>query len=316
MGTPDNMKNYQRTIQQSIQEMQRKIAPSTATPATPAAPAAPAPIKIPQGVTPEDIAKDPKKYPPGTPIILPDGRQKIVPEKMSYAPETGGETAAQDAIQSVLQNTARGAMNSLQKASLGPPAEAGTPAAHTPSDAAMGGGNVAPMGKAATGGAQSTYAAATIMIESGGKTGQRTGSYEGLGQFSKSEQRRLGITDPDNRAQVTRALQQEAEGFRPALTKALGHEPEPSDYYLAHQQGIGGAIAHLTHPDQPAYLSMAQTGEGKQKGVGWAKRAIWGNMSRGMRAEFPGGVEDVTSADFVEMWAARYNREVTRVAGR
>jgi hypothetical protein len=237
-------------------------------------------------------------------------------EKMSYAPETGGETAAQDAIQSVLQNTARGAMNSLQKASLGPPAEAGTPAAHTPSDAAMGGGNVAPMGKAATGGAQSTYAAATIMIESGGKTGQRTGSYEGLGQFSKSEQRRLGITDPDNRAQVTRALQQEAEGFRPALTKALGHEPEPSDYYLAHQQGIGGAIAHLTHPDQPAYLSMAQTGEGKQKGVGWAKRAIWGNMSRGMRAEFPGGVEDVTSADFVEMWAARYNREVTRVAGR
>jgi uncharacterized protein (TIGR02594 family) len=111
-------------------------------------------MKAPQNVTPEDIRKDPKTYPPNKdgsigPIILPDGRSKMIPaaEKMSYAPETGGETAAQDAIQSALQNTARGAMAKLQKTSLGPPEEAGTPAAHTPSDAAMGGGNAAPMGR-------------------------------------------------------------------------------------------------------------------------------------------------------------------------
>jgi hypothetical protein len=105
-------------------------------------------------------------------------------------------------------------------------------------------------------------------------------------------------------------LAKEAEGFRPALTKALGHEPEPADYYLAHQQGLGGAVAHLTHPDQPAWQSMAQTGEGRQKGTVWAQRAIWGNMTKAMKAEFPGGVKTVTSADFVEMWHMRFNRAI------
>jgi hypothetical protein len=149
--------------------------------------------------------------------------------------------------------------------------------------------------------------AANIQIESGNKP-QYGGHYQGLAQFSPSEQRRFGVTDPNNRTQVATALQLEANENRSALTQALGHEPTPSDYYLAHQQGQAGAIAHLTHPQQLAWQSMASTGEGRARGEAWAKRAIWGNMTDSMKAQFPGGVNTVTSGAFVSLWAARYGR--------
>jgi hypothetical protein len=53
---------------------------------------------------------------------------------------------------------------------------------------------------------------------------------------------------------------------------------------------------------------MASTGEGRARGEAWAKRAIWGNMTDSMKAQFPGGVNTVTSGAFVSLWAARYGR--------
>ena len=152
-----------------------------------------------------------------------------------------------------------------------------------------------------------------IQIESGGRP-QYGGHYAGLGQFSATEQRRFGITNPNDRQQVETALKLEANENKPALTAALGHEPAASDYYLAHQQGVAGAVSHLTHPNQPAWQSMAETPEGRARGGGWARRAIWGNMTPEMKRQFPGGVDTVTSGDFVRLWASRHDQIANRLA--
>jgi hypothetical protein len=285
-----------------------------------------APVKMPMSlslVTTEgraaSITNMIKTYQPGTKVEAPNGTTYTIPpagttfqvEGKSYT--VPGKAAAPAAAvgQSPPVPTANSA--APKNMSYTPETNSSNPAA------APGGVNGAAAGSAGVTGDRTavpmqTYAAATIQIESGGRTGQRTGSYVGLGQFSRSEQRRLGITDPDNRAQVTAGLQREAAGFKPKLEAALGHEPQPADYYLAHQQGIGGAVAHLSQPDRPAYQSMASTGEGRQKGEGWAKRAIWGNMSPAMKANFPGGVTTVTSGDFTAMWEARYSRAVAQAS--
>lgn len=154
---------------------------------------------------------------------------------------------------------------------------------------------------------------AEIQIESGGVP-QYGGHYAGLGQFSPDEQKRYGITNPNDRRQVETALKLEANEFKPALSAALGHEPEPFYYYLAHQQGVAGAVNHIKNPDRPAWENMRDTAEGRAKGLGWAKRAIWGNMSKEMRKQFPGGVDTVTSGAFVRLWATRHDQIANRLA--
>ena len=158
------------------------------------------------------------------------------------------------------------------------------------------------------GGLPRGYVSRLFQVESGGDPDAVTGSNRGLAQFSPDLERRYGITDANRRDPIaqTRAVLAEAAEHRPAMAQALGREPRPSEYYLAHQQGLGGALAHLTNPDRPAFQSMLSTGEGRQKGEGWAKAAIWGNMTPAMKAQFPGGVETVTSGDFVRMWSQRF----------
>jgi hypothetical protein len=138
-----------------------------------------------------------------------------------------------------------------------------------------------------------------------------------MGQFSPALEARYGINDSNriDPAAQTRALSQENQENHDALTRVLGHEPTPSDYYLAHQQGVGGAVAHLSQPNLPAWQNMASTSEGQQKGSGWAKQAIWGNMTPEMKAQFPGGVETVTSGDFARMWGQRFYNQPIQALG-
>lgn len=161
------------------------------------------------------------------------------------------------------------------------------------------------------------YANATFGIESGGNPNAQTGSYRGLGQWSPTLEKRYGINDANRNdpAAQTRALSMENGENHDALTRALGHEPTPSDYYLAHQQGVGGAVAHLSQPNLAAWQNMASTIEGREKGASWAKQAIWGNMTPQMKAQFPGGVETVTSGDFARMWAQRFNNQPVQASG-
>ena len=134
--------------------------------------------------------------------------------------------------------------------------------------------------------------------------------HSGLFQLSRSEFDKwappgANILDPnDNAMAAARKLKYESAQFE----QKYGHPPSAKDLYLIHQQGEGGYDAHLNNPSGPAWQNMAGTGEGRAKGPGWARRAIWGNIPDDQKRNFPGGVDDVTSADFVNLWGDKINR--------
>ncbi len=139
-------------------------------------------------------------------------------------------------------------------------------------------------------------------IESGGNPGARTGGYHGLFQLSPQEFAKHGgqgnIYDTTaNTEAAARKLRAESEAF----AQKYGRQPTASELYLIHQQGEGGAAAHWSNPDRPAWQSMLSTGEGRQKGEGWARQAIWGNVPDDLKRQF-GSVDNITSKQFTELW--------------
>jgi hypothetical protein len=145
---------------------------------------------------------------------------------------------------------------------------------------------------------------AVAKIESDFDSKQRTGSYIGLFQLSRSEFRKYGsgdITNPrDNAVAAAYKLVTEA-----ALFEQYTHrEPTVSDLYLIHQQGWRGAAEHLSHPERIAWKSMCATDEGRQKGERWCKRAIWGNTLASVKHQWK-SVNKFTSDAFVNMWRQR-----------
>jgi hypothetical protein len=146
--------------------------------------------------------------------------------------------------------------------------------------------------------------AAMVSIESSGRPSATTGSYKGLLQLSDSEFAKYGnggdIMDPrDNLEAGVKALQAKEAGFK----REFGREPSATELYLMHQQGEAGLRAHEKNPDSPAWENMASTGEGKQKGDDWAKRAVWGNVPSDMRSQFD--VDTMTSREFMAVWTAK-----------
>jgi hypothetical protein len=141
-------------------------------------------------------------------------------------------------------------------------------------------------------------------IESGGNPNATKGSYSGLFQLSDAEFKKYGggnILDPvDNAMAAARKIAAESEAF----SSKYGREPTAGDLYLIHQQGAAGYEAHLRNPDAPAWQNMLSTGEGRAKGEGWAKAAIWGNIPDRDKAAF-GSVDNVTSRQFRSLWMAR-----------
>lgn len=100
-----------------------------------------------------------------------------------------------------------------------------------------------------------SYAAGVKAIESHGDPNavSPTG-YRGLYQFGPAEWAKYGskygtITNPA--AQEKAMFDYSADHYR-QLVVSLGREPTASEMYLAHQQGVGGATALLTHPNTPA----------------------------------------------------------------
>lgn len=146
-------------------------------------------------------------------------------------------------------------------------------------------------------------------IESGFNPRAKTGSYKGLFQLSTQEFKKNGgrgnIYDPEAN---TNAFAKIIKTNSALFEKKTGRSPTGSELYLMHQQGTQGATMHLANPDKPAWQNMAATGEGRQKGAGWARKAIWGNIPAQQKKKF-GSVNNVTSGDFVKMWNARYARE-------
>ena len=145
---------------------------------------------------------------------------------------------------------------------------------------------------------------AVAKIESGFDPKQRTGSYMGLFQLSKYEFGKFGsgqILDPRDNA-VAAAYKVITEGI---LFGWVTHRtPTLSDLYLIHQQGWEGAAEHISQPDRIAWKSMCATGEGKEKGEKWCKRAIWRNTLPAVKQAWK-SVDNMTSAAFVGMWRDR-----------
>jgi hypothetical protein len=145
---------------------------------------------------------------------------------------------------------------------------------------------------------------AVAKIESDFNPTERTGSYIGLFQLSKSEFMQFGSGDilnaRDNAMAAAYKFVTEA-----ALFEAATHEkPTFSDLYLIHQQGWEGASEHVSHPQQIAWKSMCATQEGLAKGERWCKRAIWGNTLPAVKREWK-SVDRLTSGAFVAMWRER-----------
>ena len=143
-------------------------------------------------------------------------------------------------------------------------------------------------------------------IESGGNSSNRTGSYKGLFQLSDREFSNHGggnnIYDPE---QNTAAASNKLAKEKLAFSQKYGRDPSLKDLYMIHQQGEAGYAAHMKNPDQPAWKSMLSTGEGKQRGEAWAKKAIWGNIPDNLKAKY-GSVENVTSRQFTEdVWGGK-----------
>lgn len=145
-------------------------------------------------------------------------------------------------------------------------------------------------------------------IESGFRAGAKTGSYNGLFMLSKSEFKRGGgkgsIMNPEAN---TNAFANVWKKNVAAFENKMGRKPQGWETYLVHQQGVAGGPAHLRNPDKPAWQNMHATPEGRQKGVGWSKKAIWGNVPSTQKKKF-GSVNNITSGDFVKLWQSRYAR--------
>jgi hypothetical protein len=145
---------------------------------------------------------------------------------------------------------------------------------------------------------------AVAKIESGFDPKQRTGSYIGLFQLSKYEFGKFGsgqiLESRDNA--VAAAYKIITEGI---LFGWMTHRtPTLSDLYLIHQQGWEGAAEHINEPDRIAWKSMCATGEGKEKGEKWCKRAIWRNTLPATKTAWK-SVDKLTSGAFVGMWRER-----------
>jgi hypothetical protein len=145
-------------------------------------------------------------------------------------------------------------------------------------------------------------------IESGYNPRVRTGSYKGLFQLSDGEFGKHGgqgdIYDPrSNTFAAAAKLRRERDAFE----AKYGRKPTAADIYLIHQQGEGGAAAHWSNPNLPAWQNMYSTAEGRQKGPGWAKQAIWGNVPNDVKAKY-GSVDNLTSRDFVDLWTQKVAR--------
>jgi hypothetical protein len=153
------------------------------------------------------------------------------------------------------------------------------------------------------------YTSRVFQIESNNNPNAVTGKNRGLGQFGPDEEREFGINDSNrgNYATQAAALAQERARNEGPLTKALGRPPTDAEHYFAHQQGIGGAISHFTNPDQPAWVNMYNTAEGRKKGMKWAQDAITGNMTPQMKAQLGTNPDNISSGAFANQWQARYN---------
>ena len=142
-------------------------------------------------------------------------------------------------------------------------------------------------------------------IESGYNPKATTGKYKCLFQLSDWEFAKYWHGDiydiRDCSIAAARKVATEAAQFE----KDVGRKATAAEIYCIHQQGYQGCAFHYDAPDQLAWKNMYLTGEGQEKGEAWARKAIWGNVPSDLKNKIEGGVEALTSGQFIALWTER-----------
>ena len=145
-------------------------------------------------------------------------------------------------------------------------------------------------------------------IESGYNPKARTGKYKCLFQLSDWEFAKYWQGDiydiRDCSIAAARKFATEAAQFE----KDVGRKATATEIYCIHQQGYQGCAFHYDAPHQLAWKNMYLTGEGQEKGEAWARKAIWGNVPSDLKNKIKGGVEALTSGQFIALWTERVDR--------
>jgi hypothetical protein len=149
-------------------------------------------------------------------------------------------------------------------------------------------------------------------IESSYNPKAKTGSYKCLFQLSDWEFGKYWKGDiydiRDCSIAAARKFATEAEQFE----KDVGRKATAAEIYCIHQQGYQGCAFHYDAPQQLAWKNMYLTSEGQEKGEKWARKAIWGNVPSDIKNTIKGGVEALTSGQFIALWTERVNRFMAR----
>lgn len=153
------------------------------------------------------------------------------------------------------------------------------------------------------------YGNTLIQIESGGDPRASNGHNRGLGQFGPSEEKKYGLnnenwTDPGAQAA---AITAERQDINKGLTSALGRAPTDGEAYLAHQQGLAGATALLSNPNEPAWKAIRPY----YKSDDIAKKAIYGNIPDGNPLKDT-PIDQISAQQFSNMWTSRFAQGETR----
>jgi hypothetical protein len=149
-------------------------------------------------------------------------------------------------------------------------------------------------------------------IESSYNPKARTGSYKCLFQLSDWEFAKYWQGDiydiRDCSIAAARKFATEAAQFE----NDVGRKATAAELYCIHQQGYQGCAFHYAAPHQLAWKNMYLTSEGQEKGEKWARKAIWGNVPSDLKNKIKGGLEALTSGQFIALWTERVNRFMAR----
>lgn len=136
----------------------------------------------------------------------------------------------------------------------------------------------------------------TARIESAFNPLAKNGNAEGLMQFEPGTAKQWRLKDPMDPIASIDAAGQYAQASMKGITAAMGRPATGPEIYMAHQQGLGGALALIKNPDMNAVEAL-KTLPMYQKNPAKALAAITKN----------GGSASGTAGDFLDLWANKFN---------
>lgn len=147
--------------------------------------------------------------------------------------------------------------------------------------------------------------------------------YKGDYQFSDAELKKYGVRGRDwaNPKIMEPIARTHFNDLKRQLYEATGKEPTDGQVYLAHQRGLGGVTKGMQNPDQPEWVNMLNTGEGraryarnKQAAVDWAQTTVTDNVpktdptKRALEQKYGNQwYLHMTSAQFQPIWSRRFD---------